>query len=165
LPLTVACFCFMFKSGHGLEGLFKLTLTNCDAILHCRRLLATLPNTLERGVRFCWHHGSIIQWQRFSGWLRPPFNKVIQGRQLWYQAKAHTEWAKKVIPLVHYIVGEVSLFWPTLYIRLPIKTTARQVLRIHEVLNLWICYGEMAIIARYFTEFGSFRGALLKRGW
>ena len=31
----------MFKSGHGLEGLFKLTLTNRDAILHCRLLLAT----------------------------------------------------------------------------------------------------------------------------
>jgi len=51
----------MFKSGYGLEGLFKLTLTNRDAILHFRLLLATLPNTFERDVRFCWHHGSIIQ--------------------------------------------------------------------------------------------------------
>ena len=48
LHLIVACFCFMFKSGHRLQGLFKLTLTNHDAILYCRLLVATLPNTLER---------------------------------------------------------------------------------------------------------------------
>ena len=28
-----------------------------------------------------------------------------------------------------------------------------------------ILNGEMAFILRYFTEFGSFRGALRKRGW
>ena len=26
-------------------------------------------------------------------------------------------------------------------------------------------YGEMALMLRYFTEFGSFRGALRKSGW
>jgi len=49
----------MFKSGHGLEEGLKdclsITLTNRNAILHCHLLLATLPNTFERDVRFCWN--------------------------------------------------------------------------------------------------------------
>jgi len=53
-----------------LKDCLSITLTNRDDILHSRLLLATLPNTLERDVRFCWHRSSIIQWQRFSGWLR-----------------------------------------------------------------------------------------------
>jgi len=52
-----------------LKDCLSITLTNRDAILYCRLLLATLPNTFKRDVRFCWHHGSIIQWQQFSGWL------------------------------------------------------------------------------------------------
>ena len=68
IPLLVFVSCFRVVTD--LKDNLSITLTKRDAILYCRLLLATLSNIFETDVLFCWHHGSIIQWQQFSGWLR-----------------------------------------------------------------------------------------------